>query len=258
MYFRASKDVGNMNKMSMLVGLGALVIIVSVVVFYFTYMAEEETNDNEAPVAMFTTGSGLETFLVGDIISFDANDSVDNETQKSNLTFTWDFDGDDSFDDATGVSATWYFNDTGMYTVRLRVDDGEKRGSASLDLWIIAPVGNMTVQDTGAPIRANYAITLSNLNSTENVPYTDVGYRLADAGNNTVEEGLVSDLATSITSGALIIYGDIIPLGLSNSDTFTILVLNPDDSSTIDEDHTFTLTYMPTGSQIATTKLSGA
>jgi hypothetical protein len=41
------------------------------------------------------------------------------------LTYDWDLDGDGSFDDGTGSVVTYTWATTGLYTVTLRVDDGD-------------------------------------------------------------------------------------------------------------------------------------
>ena len=79
-----------------------------------------------------TTGSGVAT-------DFDASDTESNE---GGLTYSWDFDGDDS-EDATGVVPTYTFTTVGTQEVSVTVTDAE--GNEATDsLWV-------TVTDTTPP-----------------------------------------------------------------------------------------------------------
>lgn len=90
---------------------------------------------NKSPQAQFTatpTSSSTAPLTV----EFDA--SASNDPEGGALTYEWDFDGDGEFD-ATGVTASFTYNELGSYTARLRVTDPE--GSFSLTSRAIS-VGN--------------------------------------------------------------------------------------------------------------------
>jgi len=57
----------------------------------------------------------------GEAITFDGSGSSDADGQV--VLFEWDMDGDGDFNDATGATAEVVFNDTGTFTVALRVTD---------------------------------------------------------------------------------------------------------------------------------------
>jgi glucose/arabinose dehydrogenase/PKD repeat protein len=54
-------------------------------------------------------------------VSFDGSGSSD--PQGDTLTYAWDLDDDGAFDDATGPTASWTYQDPGTYTPELRVTD---------------------------------------------------------------------------------------------------------------------------------------
>jgi glucose/arabinose dehydrogenase/PKD repeat protein len=68
-------------------------------------------------VAAATPTSGTAPLTVG----FDGGGSSD--PQGDPLTYAWDLDGDGAFDDATGVTASWTYQQPGTYTPALRVTD---------------------------------------------------------------------------------------------------------------------------------------
>ena len=80
------------------------------------------TSPNREPVARIT---GPATVRVGRTITLDASTSSDPNRQDV-LTYAWDLDGDGSFDDATGPTATFKgIRGPGPKTVAVQVSDGE-------------------------------------------------------------------------------------------------------------------------------------
>lgn len=80
----------------------------------------------------------------GDTITLDASGSHDAAGHA--LTYAWDLDGDGEFDDATGVTADFFAEDDGSYTVRLRVTD-------SLGAWVVGTAA-VTVENAAPEILA--------------------------------------------------------------------------------------------------------
>ncbi|MGZ6642285.1 MAG: PKD domain-containing protein, partial [Solirubrobacteraceae bacterium] len=75
---------------------------------------------NRAPVAQFTITTTPTS--VGSLVQFDASTSTDPDGNP--LTYAWDLDGNGTYPDATGVTASRSFPAAGTYTVGLRVSDG--------------------------------------------------------------------------------------------------------------------------------------
>ena len=73
---------------------------------------------------------------VGDSVSFDASSSTPND---GSLTYRWNFDTEGSIDiDATGLTATWTFDEAKTYKVTLEVSDGSTTSEQVRDL-VVAP-----------------------------------------------------------------------------------------------------------------------
>ncbi|MGE4190288.1 MAG: PKD domain-containing protein [Thermoanaerobaculia bacterium] len=73
----------------------------------------------------------------GVAIEFDGSGSYDRDGGP--ITFAWDLDGDDVFDDGTEPVVRWAFDDDGTYVVRLRVSD--EQGEVHVD-ETVAEIGN--------------------------------------------------------------------------------------------------------------------
>lgn len=73
---------------------------------------------NEAPVAAFTFSPS--PAVAGQNVTFDASESFDPDGTIER--YEWDFTGDGTFD-ASGVTATWAFDEPGTYPVTLLVVD---------------------------------------------------------------------------------------------------------------------------------------
>jgi hypothetical protein len=61
------------------------------------------------------------------------------------LTFRWDFDMDGVFDDFTGSSGQWSFEEAGDYEVGLRVSDGD--GGVAYSSFLVQAIADVTVPD---------------------------------------------------------------------------------------------------------------
>lgn len=62
------------------------------------------------------------------VVNFDASESVDlNNQDPKDITFSWDFDSDNKFDDGTTPKITHTFDTIGTYTARVRVENRDKK-----------------------------------------------------------------------------------------------------------------------------------
>ncbi len=80
------------------------------------------------------------------------------------LTYAWDFDSDDQFDDATGVSPQNTFPTQGTFAVRVRVTDQASRSDVSSPVTIIvgsAPTGTISTPEVGSRFVVGQVINFS-------------------------------------------------------------------------------------------------
>ena len=75
---------------------------------------------NASPVA---DANGPYTGLVDQSIQLDGSGSTDSDGTIE--TYEWDLDDDGNYDDATGVSPTYSWNEEGSYTIALKVTDND-------------------------------------------------------------------------------------------------------------------------------------
>src|SRR5690606_8870492 len=86
---------------------------------------------NVAPVADPPVANINGPYQISEGNSLSLSSAGSSDPDGDSLTFAWDLDGDDDFDDAVGPSPTISWNDlvnlgiddNGQYTVRLRVTD---------------------------------------------------------------------------------------------------------------------------------------
>jgi glucose/arabinose dehydrogenase/PKD repeat protein len=111
------------------------------------------TSGNQPPVARISANptSGPVPLAV----SFDGRGSSDPDAGDTIASWSWDLDGDGTFGDATGPTATRTYTTPGTYTAKLRVTDS--RGLASEVASVTITAGNSpptAVIDTPAPTRS--------------------------------------------------------------------------------------------------------
>ncbi len=163
----------------------------------------------------------------GDSVTLDAFLSTDIDSVAP--TYTWELDGDNSFDDVTGVSPTltWLqlqsfgINDGDRsYPIAVRVDDGDggsHTASATIDVVNISPM----LTATGAA------------SVTVGMPYT-LNLNASDLGNDTITSWVINwgdgtiETVAGNPSSVTHIYGE-------NTEGFTYNIL----ASATDEDGTF-------------------
>ncbi|MBA2955889.1 PKD domain-containing protein [Nocardioides sp. MAH-18] len=94
------------------------------------------TSSNQPPVAVATatptTGSAPLT------VAFDGSASSDPDSGDT-LSFAWDLDGDQAFDDSTESRPSYTYTSSGVYTATLRVTDA---GGATATAAVTVSVGN--------------------------------------------------------------------------------------------------------------------
>lgn len=114
----------------------------------------EVGNPSEKPVAAMLTVPGIdeeEGGVIGEIplqIAFDATESTDPD--ENIIEYEWDFDGDEVVDD-TGETATYIYQETGIYTAQLTVTDAD--GNQSKDtVVVIAEAQGLTATLSASPV----------------------------------------------------------------------------------------------------------
>ena len=159
--------------------------------FYY-YVADGERFDrgdveitviahNHPPMA---DAGGEYLVFEGGTLALDASDTTDEDLPFDELSYAWDFDGDGSYDDATGVSPLFdaaTLDGPDSLTIGLRVTDGD----------------GATDTDTAQLSVANVAPALSDLSATA----------VAEGGTSTFT-GAISDPGTLDTFTVRIDWGD--------------------------------------------------
>ena len=104
------------------------------------------TADKEEVLAVFSF-SPSKNIKVGTTVSFDASSSTPGD---GSLTYRWNFDTEGSIDiDATGLTATWSFDEAKTYKVTLEVSDGTSTSEQVRDVTVLpesaeAPTAEIT------------------------------------------------------------------------------------------------------------------
>jgi glucose/arabinose dehydrogenase len=110
------------------------------------------TSGNQAPIARISANptSGPVPLTV----SFDGRESSDPDADDTIASYAWDLNGDGTYGDATGATATHTYTTAGSYNASLRVTDS--RGLVSDPASVTITAGNTpptAVIDTPAPTR---------------------------------------------------------------------------------------------------------
>ena len=103
--------------------LTSLSLVLLLVLASFTFVAPPATaGDRPAPVA---DAGNDQTVSEGDVVTLDGSGSYDIANEP--LTYKWDFDDSNGSDDrdATGVTVTTKYTESGIFTVTLTVSDGD-------------------------------------------------------------------------------------------------------------------------------------
>lgn len=108
---------------------------------------EDENNGSSDEVLAVFSVSPSKNVRSGDTVTFDASDSTPSD---GSLTYRWNFDAVNSIDiDATGQQATWSFDETGTFEVKLEVSDGMATSEQTREITIVEasaqpPVASIT------------------------------------------------------------------------------------------------------------------
>ena len=199
----------------------------------------------------------------GTAVNFDGSASDVGGDDGDTLTFAWEFDGDDDFNDASGPTPSWTYGDNGSYTAKLRVTNTagySDEASTTVTITNVAP----TVTITAGQITTRSENQLLSVSADFSDPgwldtYTgsvDPGttYLATQAGTISVTtQGPPADLGTVSAS---ITYGDNGSFtvtvsvtdddGGTDSDSFIVTVSNVDPTATIDETGAVIVNGVPT------------
>ena len=199
----------------------------------------------------------------GTAVNFDGSASDVGGDDGDTLTFAWEFDGDDDFNDASGPTPSWTYGDNGSYTAKLRVTNTagySDEASTTVTITNVAPTVTISAGQ----------ITTRNENQLLSVSadFSDPGW--LDTYTGSVDPG-TTYLATQVgtiavttqgppqdigTVSASITYGDNGSFtvtvsvtdddGGTDSDSFIVTVSNVNPTATIDETGAVIVNGVPT------------
>ena len=197
-------------------------------------------------------------------MNFDGSGSVVGGDDGDTLTFAWEFDGDDHFNDASGPTPSWTYGDNGSYAAKLRVTNTAGYSDEASTTVTITNV-NPTVT-----IAAGQITTRNNQLLSVSADFSDPGW--LDTYTGSVDPG-TTYLATEVgtiaittqgsagtpdqgTVSASITYGDNGSFtvtvtvtdddGGTDSDSFVVTVSNVNPTATIDETGAVIVNGIPT------------
>lgn len=97
---------------------------------------ESGSSSEDAEVLAVFSFSPSKNIKAGTTVSFDASSSTPND---GSLTYRWNFDTEGTIDiDATGLTATWSFDEAKTYKVTLEVSDGTSTSEQTRDVTVYA------------------------------------------------------------------------------------------------------------------------
>lgn len=95
---------------------------------------EDTSSSDEVEVLAVFNFTPSKNIKVGTTVSFDASSSTPND---GSLTYRWNFDTEGTIDiDATGLTATWTFDEAKTYKVTLEVSDGTSTSEQTRDITV--------------------------------------------------------------------------------------------------------------------------
>ena len=199
----------------------------------------------------------------GTAVNFDGTGSVANGDDGDTLTYAWEFDGDDDFNDSTSPTPTWTYGDNGSFTAKLRVTNTAgytDEASTTVTITNVAPTVTIAAAQVTS-VNENQALQVS-------ANFSDPGW--LDTYSGSVDPG-TTFLATQAgtiavttqgppqdlgTISATVTYGDngtftvVVSVtdddGGTGSDSFNVTVANVDPTATIDETGAVLVNGVPT------------
>ncbi|MCB1055579.1 MAG: choice-of-anchor A family protein, partial [Acidobacteria bacterium] len=193
--------------------------------------ANNLAEDTDRVLTVRADAGGPYTGDEGTPITFDGSASSDRDGTV--VAWAWDFDGDGAFDDGSGASADFAFDEDGTYTIRLRVtDDSGEQDFASAEVVVsnLAPV-----VDAGP----DQVLTEGDAATLLATVFTDAGAldthtATVDWGDGTVGSGVVDDVSNTVAAGHDYPDDGVFPVevcvtddeGATGCDTLTITVEN--------------------------------
>ncbi len=97
---------------------------------------------------------------MGDVVSMNATATTDDKALTT-ASYTWDFDGDGQYDDATGVTPTTTFATAGAKTIALRVTDSDNAAATVTHPVTVLANAAPVARATFTPARPNPAATVT-------------------------------------------------------------------------------------------------
>lgn len=175
----------------------------------FTYRANDGSTDgniatvvlNVAPVADPPVANINGPYQISEGNSLSLSSAGSSDPDGDSLTFAWDLDGDDDFDDAVGPSPTISWNDlvnlgiddNGQYTVRLRVTDTTLLSttvSTTLTVQNTAPQAVIAGPTSGVPnLPLTFTLSINDFSPADTA--ADVTYQIDWDNNGTFDETVV-------------------------------------------------------------------
>ncbi|HEV7491958.1 MAG TPA: PKD domain-containing protein, partial [Rhodanobacteraceae bacterium] len=188
---------------------------------------------NRAPAAAIALDAGSIADGPPRTIAFSAANSVDPDTGDT-LVYDWDLDGDGVFGDASGVTASRFYDTDGSYRVAVRVTDTS--GASDVQSMLVTVVGNLGAADVGVTLddgvsevfpgdTLSYALVVTN-HGTDTVPGETVASVLSPSLGS-VAWTCAASTGASCQSSGLGDVADSVDLPAGGSVTYTITAQVP-------------------------------
>ena len=207
------KRVFDMSTPKGKVAVAAAVVIVALVIFAaygrmtgegpFGGDSDDEAPPNQAPSAVFVMDP-LTGAQVDEVVYLDARGSRDPDGALDEEAFSWDIDASDGVDfespDLQGKIVEWTYEETGQYTITLRVEDNKgatSEASKTLNVTQMPADVSMTSTHTSLPVLPDtFTVSINTVSAGGDAGIANFSYRITQSGvtNETIDEGEVSSL----------------------------------------------------------------
>ncbi len=128
-------------------------------------------------------------------VTLDASESYDpNSQDPKDVTYAWEIDGDNRFNEGTTPKLTYTFETIGTYTVRLRVENRDKKYNTAEKVITITGVRDDTVKASilAVPMEGDAPLTVNFDASESRSPAGKIVKYEWDFGDNTLREKTVT------------------------------------------------------------------